>query len=493
MQKKIMFYKEEPVCTIQKRRSKMKKKIGTIGLICSLFVFLLATLSTAYAEADVTTCVGATVIGEYQAGVQLGSVVSSDPSIVTAQGTNTGTSITSEGVSYLFEVRFTGVSKGTATVDIYDGTHGGILTSIDVKVVDHQEKTIPGVPATCTKTGLTEGKECAVCGTVLVAQEEIPFAAHTEVTDAGKEATCAETGLTEGKHCAVCGTVLVAQQVIPFTEDHTPVIDAGQEPTCTLQGITEGSHCSVCGLVLAAQEFIPLLPHTFVNGICSYCGTADTEAENYIGAEGWVSVDGQWYYGDENGFALVGPHIVDGTLYCFNEKGQLTTGWTKVDGKWYFAQASGAVYHSGWMEVNGTWYYFRNNGEMAVGWVYDQGTYYYMGADGTMKTGWVEDHGSWYYMSGNGSMYTGWLQSGDSWYLMKPGGAMAVGWTKDGDTWYYFTASGSMKTGWLQDKDGLWYWFDSNGSMAKGWKEINGRWEMFDNSGIWLYTWEGQS
>ena len=84
-----------------------------------------------------------------------------------------------------------------------------------VAALGHTEEVIPGKAATCTETGLTEGKKCAVCGEIIVAQEEIPALGHTEEVIPGKEATCTETGLTEGKKCSVCGEIIVAQEVIP--------------------------------------------------------------------------------------------------------------------------------------------------------------------------------------------------------------------------------------------------------------------------------------
>ena len=54
-----------------------------------------------------------------------------------------------------------------------------------------------------------------MCNTVLVAQQTVPTKSHTEVIDAAVEATCTKTGLTEGKHCSVCNAVLVAQRPVP--------------------------------------------------------------------------------------------------------------------------------------------------------------------------------------------------------------------------------------------------------------------------------------
>ena len=42
----------------------------------------------------------------------------------------------------------------------------------------HTEETVEGTPATCTESGLTEGKKCSVCGEVLVKQETVAALGH---------------------------------------------------------------------------------------------------------------------------------------------------------------------------------------------------------------------------------------------------------------------------------------------------------------------------
>jgi|GEM_PF-1384055 Bacterial surface proteins containing Ig-like domains len=42
----------------------------------------------------------------------------------------------------------------------------------------HVEEVVPGKAATCTETGLTDGKKCSVCGEILEAQKEIPALGH---------------------------------------------------------------------------------------------------------------------------------------------------------------------------------------------------------------------------------------------------------------------------------------------------------------------------
>ena len=125
----------------------------------------------------------------------------------------------------------------------------------------HTETIIPGVAATCTATGLTKGKMCSVCEEILTVQTVIPAKGHTEEIIPAVAATCTKTGLTEGKKCSVCGETLTAQNVIP-AKGHTEEIIPGVAATCTATGLTEGKKCSVCGEILVEQEEIENIPHT---------------------------------------------------------------------------------------------------------------------------------------------------------------------------------------------------------------------------------------
>ncbi len=173
----------------------------------------------------------------------------------------TGATINATGHSHAAKVTApTCTEKGYTTHtchcgDTYDDAY--------VDATGHTEVTDAGKAATCTETGLTEGKHCFVCQAILVAQQVVNAAGHTEVTDARKDATCTETGLTEGKHCSVCGTVTVAQEPIAV-KGHTEVTDAGKAATCTETGLTEGKHCLVCGAVTVPQDTVDALGHTEV-------------------------------------------------------------------------------------------------------------------------------------------------------------------------------------------------------------------------------------
>ena len=73
-------------------------------------------------------------------------------------------------------------------------------------LADHTPVTVPGTPATCTATGLTDGVKCGECGKTLTAQTVIPKTAHTYgAWTVTRPATCTENGV-ETRYCTVCGT-----------------------------------------------------------------------------------------------------------------------------------------------------------------------------------------------------------------------------------------------------------------------------------------------
>ncbi len=126
------------------------------------------------------------------------------------------------------------------------------VTDFNLAIVAHTEKVISAVPATCTKTGLTEGKQCSVCGEILEAQEEIPMIAHTEVEIPAVPATCTTAGATAGVKCSVCDTVITAPETVDAS-GHTFEEIPETPATCISTGIAAHRYCTACKLYFAAD------------------------------------------------------------------------------------------------------------------------------------------------------------------------------------------------------------------------------------------------
>ena len=173
-------------------------------------------------------------------------------------------------------------------------------TTIVVVALGHTEVIDAAIASTCTETGLTEGKHCSVCNEILVATMATPALGHTdadkdffcdvcnadlctehseEIIDS-KAATCTESGLTEGKKCSICGEIIVKQEVIPANGHKYEASET--KPTCTDAGYTTYS-CTACDYSYTADE-VDALGHDWLNATCdapetcSVCDATNGEA-----------------------------------------------------------------------------------------------------------------------------------------------------------------------------------------------------------------------
>ncbi len=194
-----------------------------------------------------------------------------------------------------------------------------------IKATGHSEVTVAGKAATCTATGLTDGKKCSVCGEVTVAQTEIAAKGHS-YTSSLQAPTCTEAGVRTYT-CSTCGD--------SYTESvaaagHTEETVAGKAATCTEKGLTEGIKCNTCGEILTSQTEIPALGHKFVDGFCSVCGAADPD---YVAG---VTVSGKYTSYNDAADVLTIQLIAEGKTepaYVFtNEADPANSGEWSIDG-----------------------------------------------------------------------------------------------------------------------------------------------------------------
>ena len=156
------------------------------------------------------------------------------------------TSIGKNAFGYYFDNEYKKIDN--FKIYCYIGTAGEKYAKengFEYELLDHTQHTFgewnTTKAATCTAEG-TQARTCEVCGKVET--QTIKALGHKEVVDKAVAATCTKTGLTEGKHCSVCNAVIKAQETVP-AKGHK-YVDTVVKPTYTAQGYTLHK-CSVCG------------------------------------------------------------------------------------------------------------------------------------------------------------------------------------------------------------------------------------------------------
>lgn len=185
---------------------------------------------------------------------------------------------------------------------------GNTYTSDYTPVIDHTIIIIPGYPATDAKPGLSDGRKCEVCGTIIQEQVEIPIAhSHNAAykTENRIEATCTAAGSYDSvKYCTVCLEELSrTTTTIPATghTEGSPTTENRTESTCTSKGGYDTViYCTKCSTELQRTHTeIPLVDHEWGDWIidknptetttgskhreCNNCTERDTETIPVLG------------------------------------------------------------------------------------------------------------------------------------------------------------------------------------------------------------------
>lgn len=134
--------------------------------------------------------------------------------------------------------------------------------------------------ATCTESGISTRK-CSVCST-----EEtmiVPSLGHSMTATAGKAATCTEAGNSAYWTCSRCHkffsdaagkTEIAKDSWVIAALGHDEATRAAVAATCYASGHEADTYCKRCGIVITAGATIPATgKHTYVDGVCTTCGT----------------------------------------------------------------------------------------------------------------------------------------------------------------------------------------------------------------------------
>ncbi len=168
----------------------------------------------------------------------------------------------------------------------------------------------------------TEGTTYYLCvvtntkdGAVATAMSEIAAImvrshVHSMTHHDAVEATCVNAGSIEYWTCEICDKhfkdpngvqeIALSDTVLPATGHGETQVKNAKEASCTQEGYTGDKICTVCGDVVEKGTVIPKLSHTYQDGVCTVCGSADLEFQPTVALESGNT----WTKGSKDGLSF---------------------------------------------------------------------------------------------------------------------------------------------------------------------------------------------
>ena len=176
---------------------------------------------------------------------------------------------------------------------------------------------------------------------------------------------------------------------------------------------------------------------------------------------GWLRVDDESYYMDENGVMLTDTITPDGIYVNINgEKTNYIPGWYQDEGGWHYIMKNGYYAGATWIQdTDGKWYYINIGTYMETNDITPDGYY-------------VDANGVW---DGNASTINNKVNLG-------PG--VSKGWEPVDTGWKFKQEDGTyLSNSWKQGQDGKWYYLNEDGWMLKDTTTPDGFY--VDADGVW--------
>ena len=165
-----------------------------------------------------------------------------------------------------------------------------IETPVVLDALGHSEEVVFGYNATCTETGLADGKKCSVCGVTTLEQEEIPAKEHSFTNYASNnDATCTADGTKTAK-CDRCdATDTLADEGSKAAHSFTNYV-SNEDATCIADG-TKTAKCDNCDATDTLADEGSKAAHSFTNYVSDGNATCTDDGTKTAKCDGCDATD----------------------------------------------------------------------------------------------------------------------------------------------------------------------------------------------------------